>query len=432
MSHTWSDEFSGGSVLVVVGGFLLAVAGVAATASQQPVQQLQIALAFGALIAVGEFVRVNLPGDRSAAPLGAAGGLAYALLGDFRPSDGAVEATTHGVLQVVAVSTVAILVGAVPHMALGEPPRLESLARRVLIVGFAALLFRPLYTDGHLEQISGERDWRLPALMLTIVLLCGLVDALLAALARSGRERSPFLSAARDEFGALLGIGSAIGATGVLIALAAEVMGYWALPLFALPLLVAQFSFRRYASIRATYDQTIQALSRVTEVGGYTETGHSQRVAQLSVAVGHEMGLSEADIKDLKYAALMHDIGQLSLTDPISGGATTLVARDEQRRIAEYGAEVIRQSGMDRVAHIVEQQTEPFRRHGQPFDANVPVASRIIRVANAYDDFAGGSMESMQRLYALDRLREGMSEEYDPHVVDIVSRVVERTMMVDV
>jgi len=429
MRRTWADEFSGASVLVVVGGLLLAVAGVAATASQ-PVIWPQVALAFGALIAVGELVRVNLPGDRSAAPIGAAGGLAYALLGDFRLLDGSVEPMDYGVLQVVAVSTVAILVGAVPHMAVGQPPRLESLARRVLIAGLAALLFRPLYNGGYLEGIS-DGGWQLPALMLAIVFFCGLVDALLAALARSGRERSPFMAAARDEFGALLGIGSAIGATGVLIALAAEVMGYWALPLFALPLLVAQFSFRRYASIRATYDQTIQALSRVTEVGGYTETGHAQRVAQLSVAVGREMGLSEDDIKDLKYAALMHDIGQLSLTDPISGGATTLIARDEQRRIAAYGAEVIRQSGMDRVAHIVEQQTEPFRRPGQPFDANIPVASRIIRVANAYDDFAGGSLENVQRMYALGRLREGMAEEYDPTVVDIASRVVERTMLVD-
>lgn len=428
MRGSWVDEFSGGSVLVIAGGMLLAVAGVASLASQ-PVMEPQVALAFGVLIAVGELVRVNLPGDRSAAPLGAAGALAYALLGDFRTTDGTIS-TTYGVLQVVAVTSIAILVGAVPHMAVGQSPRLESLARRVLIAGFAALLFRPLYLHHNLDGISGERDWQLPALMLAIVLFSGLVDAMLAALARSGREHSPFASAARDEFGALLGIGSAIGATGVLIALAAAVMGYWALPLFALPLLVAQFSFRRYASIRATYDQTIQSLSRVTELGGYTETGHSQRVAQLSVAIGHEMGLSEADIKDLRYAALMHDIGQLSLTDPIPSGATTMIARDEQRRIATYGAEVIRQSGMDRVAHIVEQQTEPFRRPGLPFDANIPVASRIIRVANAYDDFAGGSMESVTRLYALERLREGAVDEYDPLVVDIIGRVVERTMMV--
>ena len=429
MRRTWIDEFSGGSVLVIAGGMLLAVAGIAATASQPELPDLEIALAFGALIAVGELVRVNLPGDRSAAPIGAAGALAYALLGDFHTA-GDAEPTTYGVFQVVAVTSIAILVGAVPHMAVGQSPRLESLARRVLIAGFAAVLFRPLYLDNRLDGISDERDWQLPALMLAIVLVSGLVDALLAALARSEREHSPFTSAARDEFGALVGIGSAIGATGVLIALAAAVMGYWALPLFVLPLLVAQFSFRRYASIRATYDQTIQSLSRVTELGGYTETRHSQRVAQLAVAIGHEMGLSEVDVKDLKYAALMHDIGQLSLTDPIPSGATTMIARDEQRQIASYGAEVIRQSGMDRVAHIVEQQTEPFRRPGQPFDANIPVASRIIRVANAYDDFAGGSMESVTRLYALERLREGASDEYDPLVVGIIGRVVERTMLV--
>jgi HD-GYP domain-containing protein (c-di-GMP phosphodiesterase class II) len=429
MRRTWADEFSGGSVLVVVGGLLLAVAGVASVATGGFVEP-GIALAFGALIALGELVRINLPGDRSAAPLGAAAGLAYALLGDFRFHDQTI-ATTYGVLQVVAVSTIAIVLGTIPHMAVGQAPRLESLARRVLVAGVAAVLFRPLYTNGQLDAISNG-GWQLPALMLVIVLLCGAADALLAALARSGREGVPFLAAARDEFRALLGIGSAIGATGVLIALAAEVMGFWALPLFALPLLVAQFSFRRYASIRATYDQTISALSRVTEVGGYTETGHAQRVAQLSVAVGHEMGLSEDDIKDLRYAALMHDIGQLSLTDPISGGATSLIARDEQRRIAEYGAEVIRQSGMTRVAHIVEQQSEPFRRPGMPLDANIPVASRIIRVANAYDDFAGGSLESQQRMRALTRLREGAAEEYDPQVVEIVGRVVERTMLVDV
>ncbi|HVQ89276.1 MAG TPA: HD domain-containing phosphohydrolase [Actinomycetes bacterium] len=429
MRRTWLDEFAGGSVLVIVGGLLFAVAGIAATAVTGLVQP-SIAIAFGALIAVGELVRVNLPGDRSAAPLGAAAGLAYALLGDFRGPDGLMR-TDYDVGQVVAVTSVAILVGTIPHVAVGQAPRLEALARRVLVAGFAAALFRPLYTSGALDGLEGRR-WALPAFMLAIVVLTGIVDALLAALARSGRERIPFASAVRDELRALLGIGSAIGATGVLIALAAEVMGYWALPIFALPLLVAQFSFRRYAAIRATYLQTIRALSRVTEVGGYTETGHAQRVARLSLAVGREMGLSEAQLVDLEYAALMHDIGQLSLTDPIPGGATVMVSSEEQRRIAELGAEVIRQTGvMDRVATIVDRQAEPYRRPGQPFDAGVPLASRVIRAANAYDDLVGGSLDSDRRLAALERLRLGVAYEYDPQVVDILTRAVERTMLVD-
>ena len=50
--------------------------------------------------------------------------------------------------------------------------------------------------------------------------------------------------------------------------------------MFIAPLLVTQIAFRRYAGIRATYLQTVRALARVTEVGGYVENGHSRRVSQ--------------------------------------------------------------------------------------------------------------------------------------------------------
>jgi HD-GYP domain-containing protein (c-di-GMP phosphodiesterase class II) len=417
--------------MVLVASLLVAVAGVAATATAgEPPPQ--IAWAFVTLIAVGHLVSVNLPGGRTAAPLGAAGALAYALLGDFASGPGgAPEPTTYGVWQVVAVTVVGILIGTIPHIAFGTLPRLETIGRRILVTAIAAALFRPLYTNGDLRGID-DQGWRLPALMMAIVLIAGTVDAVLAALARAGRDHVPFDAAARDEFRALLGIGSAIGATGVLIALAAAVMGYWALPVFAIPLVVAQFSFRRYAAIRATYRQTIESLSRVTELGGYTESGHSQRVARLSLAIGGEMGMSEAQLDDLRYAALMHDIGQLSLTEPIPGGATIMVAPDEQRRIATLGAEVIRQTGvLDRVARIVECQAEPYRRRGEPLDAGIPLASRIIRAVNAYDDFVGGSMDTERRMDALERLRGSMAFEYDPQVVDTLTRVVDRTLLLN-
>jgi response regulator RpfG family c-di-GMP phosphodiesterase len=47
---------------------------------------------------------------------------------------------------------------------------------------------------------------------------------------------------------------------------------------------------------------------------------------------------------------------------------------------------------------------------------SVPVASRIIKVANAYDDLVGGSMEADRRLQAVARLREGSGYESDPIV----------------
>ena len=244
---------------------------------------------------------------------------------------------------------------------------------------------------------------------------------------RVGATRAPYVRALRDEFRAQAGIGAAVGATGVLIALSGGIMGFWALPVFCVPLLLTQFSFKRYATIRATYRQTIRSLARVTDVGGYTTNGHARRVCDMSLAVGRELGLSEAELLDLEYAALMHDIGQLSLVEPIPGGATALTAPDDQRRLAEKGAEVIRQTGvLDRVAEIVARQAEPYRRPGEATDQTLPLESRIIRAANAFDDMVGGSLDSGPRFSALERLRLAMAYDYDPRVVETLSRIVER------
>ncbi len=273
----------------------------------------------------------------------------------------------------ISLTALACFLGALPYVTAGRSPRLDEIARRVLAVALAAALFRPLYLSG---RIPDEPSWVLPLVMVTIVLVVGVFDAAVAALVRADRTRAPYLPTLRDELRALLGLGSAIGATGVLIALAAQVMAWWAIPVFCVPLLLTQFSFRRYAAIRETYTQTIRSLSKVTEVGFYTEKGHAQRVTDISVAVGRELGMSEDDLRDLEYAALMHDLGQMALAEPIPGGMTVMVDPSTQRQVAELGASVIRETGvLDAVAEIIERQADPYRRPREHADPTLPVAS---------------------------------------------------------
>ncbi|MGH8892826.1 MAG: HD-GYP domain-containing protein [Actinomycetes bacterium] len=398
---------------------MLAIVALVGTASPDGFVDVRVAVAFGAFIAVGELVRITLPGGRDAAPIATAGALAYALL--IRHPDGSAD---HGALQVVAVGVVAMLIGVAPHVVIGRAPTVDTLSRRLLSVGFAAGAFRG---TGLHEQVNALNEATIALVMMGIVIATLLVDAVLAAAVRAGADRAPFPAVLRNEVRAQIGIGSAIGATGALIALASSIMGVWALPVFVVPLLLTQFAFRRYAAIRENSLQTIRALSRVTELGGYTEAGHSRRVSTLAVAVGRELGMSDADLRDLEYAALMHDIGQLSLTEPIPGGATVVAAPADQRRIASLGADVIRQTGvLDEVASIVDQQAEPYRRAHEVERAEVPLASRIIKAVNAYDDLVGESYETGRRLEALERLRLGMAYEYDPMVVDSLSKTVER------
>ncbi|WP_395508796.1 HD-GYP domain-containing protein [Streptomyces racemochromogenes] len=372
------------------------------------------ALAFAALVTVGELARRDHPDqDRRPAPLGSAGALAYALLGRD-----AGEPTHHGVLQVVAVVVAAALAGTVPHIARGHGPALDHVARRVLAVAFAAACFQPLHGSGRLTHRIGQG----PYLVLFLVLLLGLTalcDAVLAAALAGARTGWPYGPLLRDELRAQLGIGPAICATGVVMALGVAVAGLWALPVFSVPLLLTQLSFHRVDAVRTTYRQTITSLARATEIAGCTAPGHARRVAALSCAVGRELGLSERELTVLEYAALMHDIGQLSLVDPVPGGATAELPPDEARRIAGLGGEVARQTGVPaEVAVIVERQADPYREQ--------PVAARIVRAVNAYDDLAGAGRHPGGPLAALERLRLGTGHDYQPEVVECLARVLAR------
>lgn len=222
----------------------------------------------------------------------------------------------------MTVVVAATLVGCVPHVARGQGPTADHLARRVLTAGFAATCFQPLYNQGVFEAWGGPAYVLLLVALLVLTALC---DAVLAAALAHSRTGWPFGPLLRDELRAVLGIGTAVCATGVVMALAVAVVGLWALPVFSLPLLLTQVAFRRYAAVRATYRQTIASLARATEIAGYTPAGHARRVALLSRAVGRELGLSEAELTVLEYAALMHDIGQLSLVDPVPAGATAVL-----------------------------------------------------------------------------------------------------------
>ncbi|MFB7373643.1 HD-GYP domain-containing protein [Streptomyces sp. NPDC056222] len=407
---------------------VLTVAGLASTL-WYGIDEPGHALAFGVLIALGELARWGAPpvlGElrgRESAPIAAAGALAYALLGE---SGG--RTTTHGVLQVIAVVVAAGLAGIVPHVARGKGPGLDHLERRILTVAFAALCFQPLYNSGELTHYLGQGPSYALYLLLLLV-LTALCDAVLAALMlrartlprralrRTGGTPIPYGPLLRDELRALLGIGSAVCATGTVMALGVAAAGLWALPVFCVPLLLTQVSFRRYAAVRTTNRQTIASLARATEIAGYTAPGHAHRVAALSGAVGRELGLSGSELTVLEYAALMHDIGQLSLVDPVPEGATALLPAEEQRRIALLGGAVVRQTGVPAaVAVVVERQADPYR--------DQPLPARIVRTVNAYDDLAGHSAGGA--LAALERLRLSTARDHQPKVVESLARVLAR------
>src|SRR5688572_23539882 len=145
-----------------------------------------IAIAFAAFIALGELARITLPGGRDAAPIATAGALAYVLLITFDRAP-----VEHGSLQVVAVVAVAMLVGVFPHVVAGRAPSTDTMARRLLAIGFAAAAFRATGLDAVVRDLEGFAQ---AIIMVGIVAASGAVDAVLAAAVRAGTDRAPFFA----------------------------------------------------------------------------------------------------------------------------------------------------------------------------------------------------------------------------------------------
>jgi hypothetical protein len=380
---------------------------------------------FFVAIVVGEVYRVREPGSRHTAPLATAAALALAMTVACPIKTPAIYRSP----LVVAVTAVAMAVGLAPSLIRRAPVIPTDLVNSLVAITVAALLFRTVPVADGRTVLDLQATWRPFLLALAMVAISSfalVVEVLLSAVVRAARSHAPFWRTFQDEFIAAAGLIAALSATGALIALAERPLGLAAIPLFLSPLVLTQFAVRRQGAIRRTYGQTIRALSRLTEFGGYNRPGHAARVAELSLAMGHDLGMSERDVLDLEYAALLHDIGQVSLAEPIPGGATVLAAPVDQRRIAHDGAEIVRQTGvLDNVAVILEAQTTSYRQVRE-LGEDLPLASRIIKVCNAYDDVAGSRPTPAGRSAAMERINLGLGYEYDPRVVDALVRVLER------
>ena len=145
------------------------------------------------------------------------------------------------------------------------------------------------------------------------------------------------------------------------------------------------------AETRAAYLGTIRALAAALDARDPYTAGHSERVSRTAVVIARQLLLPEADVAIIRLGALLHDIGKIGLADDILQKADPLTA-DEYERIKRHpalGARILRQvSFLEPHLPIVELHHERPDGHGYPFGlrgAEVPMAARIVHVADAYD-----------------------------------------------
>lgn len=207
--------------------------------------------------------------------------------------------------------------------------------------------------------------------------------------------------------------------SGTMVGIAYSALGWTAILVAAAPYFFTHQALERYNGTKVTYGQTIQALSQIPEVAGLTPGGHAVRTGRLAADIGREMGMHPDAVQDLEYAGYMHDIGRITLNEPaiLRAGYTDV-------DIARWGSQIISEAPhLGEVSKIVGDQCLPYRSPGQEIDPGVSVASKIVKVVSAYDQYVHESR--MSPIIALEQLHKGAAYEFDPKVTSSLRRVLE-------
>ena len=292
----------------------------------------------------------------------------------------------------------------------------SSVLRSLIGMTVYAIVFNLILGSDLVRSI--ERGWRVLVPLVIAAAIWLLIDTLIWILleARGDFRWHTLAAGAAGDFNVFV----SLVATGALFGLSYRTLGPLAFGVAGLPFLFAHSAFARFQQIKTTYRQTIRALARIPEVAGLGGEGHADRTANLALAVGREMGLTRTNIDELEYAALMHDIGRITLTEPaiIRAGYT-----DDD--IARWGAEIISQAPyLERIADHVRRLHEPYRKPGEQTDPAISTISKIVRTTSAYDHLV--AERELSALQALEVLHQGAAYDFDPHVVGAMRRVLER------
>jgi diguanylate cyclase (GGDEF)-like protein/putative nucleotidyltransferase with HDIG domain len=279
------------------------------------------------------------------------------------------------------------------------------------------------------------------------------------ALAIEGHER--WWTVWRERFAWLLPHYVAYGFVGGVMALGYDLVGAYALAVFAVPLLLIRTTQEAYLThtqraaqklrqaaetihsqnvsleqanrlLRERSTAAMESLSATVDARDAYTAGHSRRVQQLALAIGRELGLSQAELDLLGHAALFHDIGKLAIPDAILLKPASLDA-DEwalMHRHADEGARIIDRLGfLDDAVPAIRHHHERFDGTGYPDrleGEDIPLGARIIHVADALDSMLTTRIYRAARpaAEALDELRHAAGSQFCPRCVAALERVL--------
>ena len=183
-------------------------------------------------------------------------------------------------------------------------------------------------------------------------------------------------------------------------------------------------------------DQTAKVLANAIDAKDKYTHGHSSRVAQYSKEIAALSGKSEQECEEIYYAALVHDVGKIGISDTVINkkGRLTEEEYEEMKRHPVIGKTILASANLS-----------PFLQEGAYFHherydgkgypegkkgEEIPELARIIAVADAYDAMTSkrSYRDPLPQQKAREEIAKGVGTQFDPVFAGVMLQLIDADM----
>lgn len=192
-----------------------------------------------------------------------------------------------------------------------------------------------------------------------------------------------------------------------------------------------------YQKIQDSYFEIIKALAQAIEAKDPYIHGHSMRVMKYAGLIAQKLDLPEEERESLKFAAILHDIGKIGISEIILNNKDKLTSKqyDEIKQHPIIGQNIIQPIELLKpIQSLIRHHHEWFNGNGYPdglSKENIPFSARILAIVDAYDAMKSDRSyrKSLSEERAIQELKNGCDSQFDPDLVKIFLEILKEQII---
>lgn len=289
------------------------------------------------------------------------------------------------------------------------------------------------------------------------------VDSILISAAISLAKRTSLRETWHTQFRWLASHYIALTFLGLFLALAYTAFGILGALVFAIPTFMLRYAQQQYVvrtqesvrelrrvnteltranreiaranqAIQSLNDEMLEMMARILDARDPYTGGHAAKVADYASAIARELGMSDEQVKTVRQAALLHDIGKVAIADHVLYKPSRLTDEEYEyvKQHVTIGANLLEQSqGLKHLAPFVRYHHERWDGKGYPAQlrgSDIPLEARILGICDAAEAMISDRpyRRAMPLNEVVAELQRCAGTQFDPMLVEVFIRIVNR------